>query len=420
VAYTVREFGLVLVCRRDGYLRALTMPVAYITVCLEKFVIMSSNATSSKRPGFTLIELLVVIAIIAVLIALLLPAVQSAREAARRVQCINNLKQLGLALANYESSNACYPMAAFSQTNPATGPGDQGFSCMVGLLSYMEQTPLYSAFNTNFSYRCDPNSTVSGTGLSSLWCPSDTNIIGVTFVEPAGTDGKTFPQTFYFSSYAGCYGQWAGWWTGVDKTLGVVSGTPALQQQNGAIVSQGVDPLQVLLAAGPGIPSLNRGGVVRIASVTDGTSNSIAFSEHAHGLLSMTDPERSFFKWNWWVSGNYGDTAFTTFYPINVQKKYPDFNNADSTGVVNSTEGGAFLNAATSFHPGGANFAFCDGSVKFLKDSISTWLLDSTGTPIGASWNAQTYLWSPGTAQPGVYQALGSINGGEVISADAY
>ena len=420
MAGTWAVLGLVVGFRRYSYLRGLSMAVTYITVCLETFVIISLSHIRSKRTGFTLIELLVVIAIIAGLIALLLPAVQAAREAARRAQCLNNLKQLGLALANYESSNSCYPMAAFSQTNPTTGPGDQGFSCMVGLLSYMEQTPLYSAFNTNFSYRCDANSTVSGAGLSVLWCPSDSAIIGINFVEPAGTHGKTFPQTFYFSSYAGCYGEWAGLWTGVGKTLGAVSGTPALQQQNGAIVSQGIDPLQVSLAAGPGIPSLNRGGVVRIASVTDGTSNSIAFGEHAHGLLSMTDPERSFFKWNWWVSGNYGDTAFTTFYPINIQKKYPDFNNADTAGVVASTEGGAFLNAATSFHPGGANFAFCDGSVRFLKDSISTWQLDRTGIPVGASWNAQTYVWTLGTGQPGVYQALGSINGGEVISADSY
>ena len=115
-------------------------------------------------------------------------------------------------------------MAAFSQTNPTTGPGDQGFSCMVGLLSYLEQAPSSRPSTRTSSYRCDPNSTVSGTGLSGLWCPSDTAIIGVTYVEPAGTHGKTFPQTFYFSSYAGCYGEWAGWWTGVDSTLGVVWG----------------------------------------------------------------------------------------------------------------------------------------------------------------------------------------------------
>ena len=161
--------------------------------------------------------------------------------------------------------------------------------------------------------------------------------------------------------------------------------------------------------------------MVTIASVTDGTSNSIAFGEHAHGLLSQTDPEKSFFKWNWWVSGNYGDTAFTVFYPINVQKRTQNWDDGVASGHY--TEGGAFLNAATSFHPGGANFAFCDGSVRFLKDSISTWVLDNTGTPLGAAMNPTTKVWSVTDStqfKPGVYQALGSINGGEVVSADAY
>ncbi len=358
-----------------------------------------------RRRGFTLIELLVVIAIIAVLIALLLPAVQAAREAARRAQCINNLKQLGLALANYESSNGCYPMAAFAQYLPNRSP-DQAMSCFVALLAYAEQAPLFASFNTSFAYRCDPNVTVSGTGLNVLWCPSDSQIAGVFFTEAAGTHGKTLPQMFYFTSYAGCYGEWAS----------IISNPSAsLQQQNGAIVSNGISPV---FGFGSGFA---RGGVVKIASITDGTSNTIGFSEHAHGLLSTTDPENSFNKWNWWVSGNYGDTAFTVFYPINVQKRTQNWDDGAASGGY--TEGGAFLNAATSFHPGGANFAFCDGSVRFLKDSISTWALDGTGTPLGASMNQSTKVWSvtdPTLFKPGVYQALGTINGGEVISSDAY
>lgn len=181
-----------------------------------------------------------------------------------------------------------------------------------------------------------------------------------------------------------------------------------LQQHNGAIVASGYHPAT---AAGA-----SRGSV-RISSVTDGTSNSIAFSEHAHGLLSKTDG--SFYSWNWWVSGNYGDTAFTEYYPINVQKKY---SSSDPRIRGSQTEAGGFINAATSFHPGGANFAFCDGSVRFLKDSISTWTLDNNGNPLGASQNAggQWVVNDPTVFKPGIYQALGSINGGEVISADAY
>src|SRR4051794_5089251 len=128
----------------------------------------TSRCWSGPRPAhraFTLIELLVVIAIIAVLIALLLPAVQSAREAARRAQCVNNLKQIGLAIANYESTYGSYPVSTphFAETRaPAIGMDPSGMSWMVGILPYVEQSPLFNAMN--YLGSSEKNQAVAGPG----------------------------------------------------------------------------------------------------------------------------------------------------------------------------------------------------------------------------------------------------------------
>jgi prepilin-type N-terminal cleavage/methylation domain-containing protein/prepilin-type processing-associated H-X9-DG protein len=359
---------------------------------------MIHRRPDARTRAFTLIELLVVIAIIAVLISLLLPAVQSAREAARRAQCCNNLKQLGLALANYESSNLCYPPATSLQTNLnagiAFGPGP-----FCSMLSYLEQGPLFAAYNSSLSAQDDANSTVDSAGLSVLWCPSDSQVSD-RFAEGPGTyhNGTT---NWSFTSYAGCYGQWAGYWWGAGPAGGpTAAAAPSLAQYNGAIISIGANPF---------LPGLSR-NVVKISSVTDGTSNTLAFGERAHSLLSKTDG--SFYYWHWFMSANYGDTTFTAFYPINIQKKNQNYPSV--------TDGGTFVNAASSFHPGGADFAFCDGSVRFLKDSISSWSLNpATGYPTGTNLTANGWVTAAGYS-PGVYQALSSINGGEVVSADAY
>jgi prepilin-type N-terminal cleavage/methylation domain-containing protein/prepilin-type processing-associated H-X9-DG protein len=367
---------------------------------------------SARARGFTLIELLVVIAIIAVLIALLLPAVQAAREAARRAQCTNNLKQLGLALANYESGNGSYMMGFNFQNYPGGVGYADGIGPLAQLMPFLEQGNVFNTYNTGLGPFCDANFTVCGVGLSTLWCPSDGSVSGlkhtfaVGYISPLGNGAM--PMTY--SNYATSMGYWTGFIPGSNVTA-------RLAQFNGITFCAGYPP---------NYPSATlagqTAGIVRISSITDGTSNTIAFGERAHGLFSQTDgggnvDNSSFFGWNWWTSGNYGDTEFTEFYPMNPQKRLNL-----STFVGTYDQAGPFPLAASSFHPGGANFAFCDGSVRFLKESIDTWTFP-TGSelPTGVTRDSSTRLYSIATgAKIGVYQMLGSRNGGEVISADAY
>src|SRR5262249_27476437 len=145
---------------------------------IEESSCMSASVCRKGEPrGFTLIELLVVIAIIAVLISLLLPAVQSAREAARRAQCVNNLKQMTLAAHNYESANGCLPMVDSAGRDwQSLNLKRQNFGHFVALTAYYEQGAVFNALNTSIMLYEGPNSTVSGVGISMLWCPSDGQI----------------------------------------------------------------------------------------------------------------------------------------------------------------------------------------------------------------------------------------------------
>ncbi len=126
------------------------------------------------------------IAIIAVLISLLLPAVQSAREAARRAQCTNNLKQLALAAHNYLSSVNCFPMGLLDQRSGDVGGLWTSYGPMLPLTQYTEQLPLFNAMNFNLNVYDRENSTISATGLKTLWCPSD----------PGVDDGYTYPNGY--------------------------------------------------------------------------------------------------------------------------------------------------------------------------------------------------------------------------------
>lgn len=362
------------------------------------------RASLRKRSGFTLIELLVVIAIIAVLISLLLPAVQSAREAARRAQCVNNLKQLALAAANYESTYSAYPPGLYWSLLTGSYAGYLGTNCgpLVLLTPQMEQNAVYNAVNFMENIYYPSNLTVNAVGINSLQCPSDNanqirTLASDAFFEPVPGGPK-----MAYASYAAMAGPWV---VNTWSIPGVGSGARA---SHGSAKANQMGMFNVC-------------SDVRISQVTDGTSNTILFSEHtAVPLVGSAQND-----WHWWTSGNHGDTLISSGFPPNPQRKI-----SGGPGAM------AFIFSASSMHPGGINAAMVDGSVRFVKDSIQTstpmeplqsvnpitntipgWVqIISTGT--SATWD-QTFAPRPGVLM-GVWQALTTRNGGEVISADAY
>jgi prepilin-type processing-associated H-X9-DG protein/prepilin-type N-terminal cleavage/methylation domain-containing protein len=340
------------------------------------------SSAQRRRWAFTLIELLVVIAIIAILIALLLPAVQAAREAARRAQCVNNLKQLGLALANYESANGTLPTGGFGVPFYSGSSFVQcylGFGPLVPMLPYLEQRAAYDAANFTLPRTDNSNTTLAGIGISSLWCPSDS-----LAVQPVLPPLVAF--RLCHSNYGGMEGLW---------------GTTALKPPCDLAAD-----FQAEQSTAFGL--LYRESAVTLASATDGTSNTLLFGEFALGTLSPANQP----GFQWWQTGIGGCTTMSTKYPINAYKKY--------ASLVPSPNG-VLAESASSFHPGGANFTFCDGSVKFLKETIGCWSIDpTTALPVGVVTSGFRPLFTIGSAQPQVYQALSTRAGGEVISVDSY
>ena len=217
----------------------------------------------SGRLGFSLIELLLVISVIAILVGLLLPAVQAAREAARRMQCTNNLKQITLATLNYESVWATLPLDTFlQQVSAGSGYYDSGGypygsgGVFVLLGPYLDQRPLYDAMNFDVHIWTAINATISATGLSTLWCPSDPGVSNPRTV-PDGSFFDPGPFTMNYTSYAGNGGTWnLGW---IPQSNG---------QLNGLFLKE---------------------AAVRMASVTDGTSQTMAFGEKAQAILLPAD-----------------------------------------------------------------------------------------------------------------------------------
>lgn len=303
-----------------------------------------------RRRAFTLIELLVVIAIIAVLIALLLPAVQQAREAGRRTQCRNNLKQLGLALHNYHGSYGCFP---FAQEDSA-----KSYSAISQLLPYFDQANAYNLINFSLPYSDPANTTPRNLEIPALRCPTDS-------INPiSGQGGAT--------NYMANKGSGIIW---LDPS-GPNTGFPA---QSGVMYYQ---------------------SLVRIGDILDGSSNTAAFSERllADGNNGIVSPVADVFFSP--ASPNTPDEAVTMCNAVditNLANQFPLFMGAPwmhgqhtylHVNVPNSRSCGFFtvLRASmppSSRHVGGVHVQLCDGSVRFVSENVDRVVWRAVGTRNG-------------------------------------
>jgi len=321
-----------------------------------------------QRSGFTLIELLVVVAIIALLVALLLPAVQSAREAARRVQCINHLKQIALGMQQYHDIQGTLP------------PGKKGCcwgTWLIFVLPQLEQQSLFNAYNFagdnrrglppgfdfDLRYFGVANRTVTSTRLDVYLCPSD----GTNAPVAVASGGVTRACTS--QNYAGNFG----------NTMQIQADMPGVRFGGAPFTDVGSP---VADQSRPARPSVN------LRELTDGTSTTLLLSEVVVGQGADL---RGF---SWW-----GDAAgFETYLTPNSRE--PDVladadycqNVPPNPPCASRTTDRLDVYAARSRHPGGVNAAFADGSVHFLKNSI----------------------------QPVVWQGLSTTRGGEVLTSDAF
>jgi prepilin-type N-terminal cleavage/methylation domain-containing protein/prepilin-type processing-associated H-X9-DG protein len=354
--------------------------------------------------AFTLIELLVVIAIIAVLIALLLPAVQAAREAGRRMQCDNNLKQIGLAMHNYHQGFNCFPMGASEYIRSTNATRNNNFqwdnwSCHAMMLSFLEQTVLFNSCNfsvgSNTGVNFWMNSTVTLVKITSFLCPSDPNAgrgpllknaannnsymgsIGTTTMTPQVNSASGSTGLFYYYVVYGIQNIIDGTSNTIAFSEGLVGNTGL--QFSGTNNYRGSSVMNVPSILPANLFDANQNAVAVQTAMGD---CSAAFQ--GSGANGMNNSWRGLF----WSVGANGMTWFNTVVTPN-SKQYPWAACRDQTGAW--PDQSEFSNAS-SYHPGGVNVLMADGSCRFFKDSI---------------------------AQP-IWWAMGTKGNAEIVSNDAY
>jgi prepilin-type N-terminal cleavage/methylation domain-containing protein len=328
--------------------------------------------------GFTLIELLVVIAIIAVLIALLLPAVQQAREAARRTQCKNNLKQLGLACHNYHDTFNNFPHnydgRCFGQNvlgDWQNGPGSFGWIVMA--LPYMDQAPLYNQFNFSDNSATSPvkgwtsptNAPLAESILPGLLCPSNPQPSRVGS-DPAGGAGGGVPggRPMGRTDYTGNMGFISGDWRSCLIAARPDGGIPLVGNNNETVGSPLFVDVYNFSNTVNGIFGL--AGTKKIRDITDGTSNTILVMEDHH--------------WNRgrrFASNNTGDAAWASPFSISTAAHLVNHNYLNAAG--NYADGNQ-CHGISSTHTGGAQILMADGTVRFLSENIGVTVLQAIAT----------------------------------------
>jgi prepilin-type N-terminal cleavage/methylation domain-containing protein/prepilin-type processing-associated H-X9-DG protein len=307
--------------------------------------------------GFTLVELLVVIAIIGILIALLLPAVQAAREAARRMSCNNNLKQIALAAHNYHDRFEAFPpgMLGMKINNKM-----RAAALLVFILNEMEQSSLRNQLDPFDPNNKDVVTGLAGTVLPVIICPSD-------LIPQNPVNQGTTPYPYGVTSYGGNGG-----------TGGTCYRSVAYCRN---IVAQSTDGM--FFETGPNSAPNAGQSPVRMADVIDGTSNTLFFGERSHvdkvfdDLATANGGQQVIGQYGFWHSvGGLAvvDATMTTLAPLNYR--------ADA-GQDWNTCGCLRLSAFGSLHPGGANFALVDGSVRFISQTIDMTVYRALGTRAG-------------------------------------